>query len=112
MAAVLGAVQLARPKGGVLHRQIGLAWAGLMIAVALSSFWIHEFRLIGPFSPIHLLSLLTLGSVTAAIWAARTGRINRHRQIMRQLYFLALVLTGAFTMLPGRLMHSVVFGGQ
>ncbi len=30
---------------------------------------------------------------------------------MRSLYIFALILTGAFTLLPGRAMHAVVFGG-
>jgi uncharacterized membrane protein len=31
-----------------------------MAVVAASSFWIHQMRLVGPFSPIHLLSIFTL----------------------------------------------------
>jgi len=29
---------------------------------------------------------------------------------MIQLYLLALILTSAFTLLPGRIMHNVIFG--
>jgi uncharacterized membrane protein len=29
---------------------------------------------------------------------------------MLSLYFLALIVTGLFTLLPGRVMHSVLFG--
>ena len=31
-----------------------------MAVVAVSSFWIHQIRLVGPWSPIHLLSIFTL----------------------------------------------------
>jgi uncharacterized membrane protein len=30
-----------------------------MAMVAISSFWIHQIRLLGPWSPIHLLSVFT-----------------------------------------------------
>ena len=53
-AFVLGAVQLARIKGTRRHRALGYAWAALMLIVAVSSFWVHEIRLWGPWSPIHL----------------------------------------------------------
>src|SRR3954451_16640631 len=55
-AFVLGIVQYAAPKGTLPHRTIGWIWVLLMFAVAISSFWIHQIRLVGPFSPIHLLS--------------------------------------------------------
>jgi uncharacterized membrane protein len=48
-AFVLGLVQLVAPKG-----TLGL--------IAVSSFWIHGIRMIGPFSPIHALSIFTLSA--------------------------------------------------
>ena len=59
-AFVLGLVQFAAPKGTLPHRTIGWIWVLLMAAVAASSFWIHQIRLVGPWSPIHLLSIFTL----------------------------------------------------
>jgi uncharacterized membrane protein len=53
-AFVHGAVQLARVKGATQHRALGYAWAALMLILAVSSFWVHEIRLWGPWSPIHL----------------------------------------------------------
>jgi len=107
----LGLVQLARSKGDVLHRRLGWLWVGLMAATALSSFAIHDIRLWGPFSPLHLLALVTLWSLFGAIRAARQGNIRRHAIIMTTLFLLALVVAGAFTLLPGRLMHQLVFTG-
>jgi uncharacterized membrane protein len=54
-AFMLGIVQLAAPKGTLPHRTLGWIWVCLMLAVAISAFWIHEIRLVGPWSPIHLL---------------------------------------------------------
>ena len=42
-----------------------------MVIVAFSGFFIHVLKLVGPFSPIHLLSVLTLTSLWYAIRAAR-----------------------------------------
>jgi uncharacterized membrane protein len=47
-AFLLGMVQLAAPKGTLPHRTLGWIWAGVMLAVAVSSFWIHQIRLVGP----------------------------------------------------------------
>lgn len=110
-AMALGAIQLAAPKGTPSHRALGYVWVGAMAVVAVSSFWIHDFRWFGPFSAIHVLSLLVLATLVYALRAVRQGRIAAHRSAMIKLYVLALLLTGAFTLLPGRTMHAVVFGG-
>ena len=109
-AFALGAVQLAAPKGTIPHRLFGWLWAGLMLAVIISSFFIHEIRLWGPWSPIHLLSIFTLVTLPLAVLAARRHDVRRHRRAMTQLFVGALVIAGVFTLLPGRIMHAVVFG--
>ena len=110
LSILIGAVQFMRKKGGSSHRLLGRTWVGLMAIVALSSFAIFEIRLLGPFSPIHLLSLLTLGTLVVAIQAARAGNIQRHKQALASLYGFGLVLAGAFTLVPGRILHQVLFG--
>jgi uncharacterized membrane protein len=109
-AFALGVVQLAAPKGTLPHRTIGWIWVGLMAVVAASSFWIHEIRLLGPWSPIHLLSIFTLIMLPIAVWRARRHRVADHRRIMTITFVGALVIAGLFTLLPGRIMHAVVFG--
>jgi uncharacterized membrane protein len=109
-AFALGAVQLAAPKGTLPHRLFGWVWATLMLAVVASSFFIHAIRLWGPWSPIHLLSLFTLIMLPLAVWHARRHQVERHRRAMTALFAGALVIAGAFTLLPGRIMHDVVFG--
>ena len=109
-AAGLGAAQLWRPKGGRGHRQLGYAWVALLASVAISGLFIHQIRMFGLFSPIHLLSLFTLASLWVAVSRARRGDIAGHRLIMLLLFWLTLVLAGAFTFWPGRVMHRVVFG--
>jgi uncharacterized membrane protein len=107
----LGIWQLAARKGTGAHRAVGWIWAALMLVVAVTSLWIHELRVWGPWSPIHLLSLFVIAAVPVAVFAARRHQVARHRRAMIQLFFFALVVAGAFTLLPGRVMHAVVFGG-
>lgn len=110
MAALLvGGLQFALPKGTKAHRLTGYVWVVAMLWVALSSFGIHSIEWIGPFSPIHLLSVVTLVSLAYAVRVARTN-INAHRKTLISLYLGGLVVAGGFTLLPGRLMHQVVFG--
>ncbi|MET4208997.1 MULTISPECIES: DUF2306 domain-containing protein [Bradyrhizobium] len=109
-AFVLGLVQFAAPKGTLPHRTIGWIWVGLMAVVAASSFWIHQIRLVGPFSPIHLLSIFTLVMLPLAVWRAHTHRVADHRRIMIMTFVGALVIAGLFTLVPGRIMHRVIFG--
>src|SRR5258707_15600254 len=109
-AFVLGVVQFAAPKGTLPHRSIGWIWVLLMASVAISSFWIHQIRLFGPWSPIHLLSIFTLSMLPFGVWMAHRHRVIDHRRIMISIFTGALVIAGLFTLLPGRIMHAVVFG--
>jgi uncharacterized membrane protein len=109
-AFVLGVVQLAAPKGTLPHRTIGWIWVGLMLTVAVSSFWIHQIRLVGPWSPIHLLSIFTLVMLPLAVWKAHRHQVADHRRIMILIFSGALVIAGLFTLVPGRIMHAVLFG--
>jgi len=110
-AFALGLVQFAAPKGTLPHRTLGWIWVLLMAGVAVSSFWIHQIRLVGPWSPIHLLSIFVLTMLPLAVWRAHTHRVADHRRIMILMFSGALVVAGLFTLLPGRIMHTVVFGG-
>ncbi len=111
LAVILGGIQLAMKKGTRLHKALGWIWTVIMAIVAITSFFIHEIKLWGQYSPIHLLSLWTLISLGLAIYFAKTGKIKRHKQVMVALYGFGLILTGFFTMMPGRVMHQIIFGG-
>lgn len=109
-AFALGVVQFAAPKGNLPHRTIGWIWVLLMAAVAISALWIHEIRLVGPFSPIHLLSIFVPVMLVLAVLYARRHNVSAHRKTMTSIFFGALIVAGLFTLLPGRIMHAVVFG--
>ncbi|MCY4326037.1 MAG: DUF2306 domain-containing protein, partial [Rhodobacteraceae bacterium] len=108
-AITLGPVALARRSRDRWHKRAGYAWILAMVVLSSTGLFIHTLRLIGPFSPIHLLSLYTLCQLGLAVRDARTGRIAAHRYRMQSLYTLALMLTGAFTLYPGRLMSRILF---
>jgi uncharacterized membrane protein len=109
-AFALGVLQLAAPKGTLPHRTIGWIWVGLMLAVSTTSFWIHEIRLWGPWSPIHLLSIFTLVTLPLGVLYAKRHRVANHRNVMIAIFTGALVIAGLFTFVPGRIMYAVVFG--
>jgi uncharacterized membrane protein len=106
----LGVIQLAAPKGTLPHRTVGWIWVTLMLAVSVSAFFIHEIRLWGAWSPIHLIAIFTLVMLPLAVRHARRHAVERHRRAMISIFLGALVIAGLFTFLPGRIMHAVVFG--
>lgn len=109
-AALIGAFLLAGRKGTRLHRLAGRVWIALMAGTSISTFFIHELDLFFGFSPIHVLSAATLFGCYGAVRMARAGRIDRHRAIVKSLYFGAIGIAGLFALLPGRIMNRVVFG--
>ena len=110
IAIILGGIQLSMKKGGTIHKLLGRIWVGLMLIVAISSLFIHEIKLWGAYSPIHLLSLWTIFILSVGVYYARVGNIKRHKQVMIATYFFALILTGFFTLYPGRIMHQILIG--
>lgn len=111
-ALFLGAVVLFRRKGTSLHKAMGRVWVALMLVAAGSAIFINEIRLVGPFSPIHIFSVMTFIGVAQGIIEIRRGNLRAHRAAMQGLYFFALIIAGAFTLLPGRRMHDVLFGAE
>jgi uncharacterized membrane protein len=112
VALILGAVQLFRRKGDFGHRLLGRTWVALMALVALSSFFIWTIRTLWLFSPIHLISIFTLAMLWLGVRRAQRGDIARHQKTMKYTYFLALVVTGLLTFIPGRIMYFVAFGPE
>ncbi|WP_292024918.1 DUF2306 domain-containing protein [Maritimibacter sp. UBA3975] len=101
---------LFRRKRDLLHRITGYAWVTNMLVTAVSSFWIMENQLIGPFSPIHALSLLVLFNLFNAIRQIRRGNVKAHQGIMKGTALWGLGIAGGLTLVPGRIMNEVVFG--
>ncbi len=111
-ALLLGIVQFSSRKGTLPHRTVGWIWVALMLSIAISSFWIHgkSNRMIGVWSPIHLLSILVLVMVPLAVFAAHHHRVRAHKITMISVFIGGLIVAGLFTFVPGRIMNAVAFG--
>jgi len=112
LSLALGPLVLFRRSRDRWHRIGGYVWIAAMVMTALSSFGIHGFAMVGPFGPIHLLSGFTLVMLALGLRAAIQRRIEAHRRMMQGLYLWSLGVAGLFTLLPGRVMHRVVFGSD
>lgn len=110
VAIVLTPIQLLLERGSKAHRLVGRIWMMAFALTALSSFFIYTIRWLGPFSPLHILSVIALVSLFNAYRAARRGDIENHRWTILSLIVFALLGAGIFTLLPGRIMHDVVLG--
>ena len=100
-------------KGSPLHRAVGYLYLGLMTATSIAALFIHLVMPGGPFwgfSPIHLFVPLTLMGIVGALYYARRGDIARHKRAMIGTYVGAILIASAFTLVPGRIMHAVLFG--
>ena len=111
-ALLLGVVQLAAAKGTLPHRALGWVWIALLMTISVSSLWIHghSWRLWRTWSPIHILSITTPIMLIVGALAARRHDVRAHKITMVSIFLGALVIAGAFTFVPGRVMHAVAFG--
>ncbi|MFN5882454.1 MAG: DUF2306 domain-containing protein [Burkholderiales bacterium] len=106
-AVLLGAWLLGARKGHRAHRIGGWLWVLCMATVAGLSFAIKRPE---GYSWIHGLSVFTLITLLTGVLAARTHRVKAHRNNMIALYSGALIITGFFTLLPGRLIGRALWG--
>ena len=112
-AFVIGTYLLLNRKGTPVHRFLGKIYMGLMLFTAFVTLFMEA--VVGPkflnhFGFLHLLSLFVLYTVPTAYRAIRVGNIKLHKRKMVGLYVGALLVAGAFTLSPGRLIHSWLFG--
>lgn len=105
-AVAVGILIFMCSKGTTAHKTLGWIWVGLMLTASLTSFFIQAR---GHFSLIHVLSVVVLVSVSVAVVAARRGNIRLHKICMIST-FSGLVIAGAFTLLPYRMLGKLVFG--
>ena len=97
-------------KGKRAHRVLGYTYLVLMSIAAFTAYFIRSSA-DQSFSWIHLFIPLTLYGVVGGLYAARTHNVARHKRAMVGLFIGAMVLAGGFTLLPGRLMHTLLAGG-
>ena len=110
-AFVLGIVQFAAPKGTLPHRTLGL-YLGRLDARGCGKLVCDPGHApMGQLQRHPLLSVIVLVLMPLAVLAAHRHHVNTHSRAMIGLFAGALIIAGGFTLLPGRIMHRVVFGG-
>ncbi len=105
----LGPLVLFKYRRDRLHKTLGCIWVIAMAVTILSSFFILDLRMIGPFSPIHLLSVLAAVGLFSAVRFAIRRQIADHQKTMRNLYFWALGVASVLAFMPGRIMNRILF---
>lgn len=108
-ALAIGSVLMMGVKGGRAHRVLGWSWVIAMAVTAVSSLFIRGMNH-GAMSWIHLLSGWTIIALPMGVYAARRHKVRLHGRFMTGLFVGGLLIAGAFTFLPGRLMWRVFFG--
>lgn len=105
-SVLLGGVQVwRRPRGDARHRLRGRAWVGVIAGTATSSFWIRQINE-GAFSWLHVLSVVTLVTVSLGVVNARLGRIPAHRGNMIGSWLGAVGAMTAAVAVPDRMIPT------
>jgi uncharacterized membrane protein len=105
-SVVLGGYQLwRRPRGDARHRLLGRVWAVLLLWTAITSFWIRDINE-GAFSWLHVLSVVTLVTVTLGVVSARRGNVQAHRGNMVGSWLGAVGAMLAAIAIPGRMIPT------
>ncbi len=108
LALGIGIALLIGVKGNRLHRAMGWTWVIAMMVGAVSSLFIRVVNH-GALSYIHLLSGWVIVALPMGVACARRHRVRQHARMMTGLFTGGLILAGAFTFAPGRLMWSLFF---
>ena len=116
LAVPLGLYIFLTKKGTKQHKMLGRIWVTFLIIVSLTATFIQTINP-GQYSWIHLLIPFTLVSLIYSIWNIKKykkTKIERykysHMYSMIGVYVGALLIAGAFTLMPGRFFHHILFG--
>lgn len=102
----LGMYLLLSPKGTPLHKALGKVWVALMVTTAIAITFVRGGT---DFSWIHIFVPYTLLGAWQVVASARKGDIAAHRKHITQMYLGALIIPGAFSFLPSRMMGLWLF---
>ena len=116
LAIPLGLYIIITKKGTKSHKMLGRIWVTVLLIVSLTAIFIQTIKP-DQFSLIHLLVPYTIGSLIYSIWNIRRFKITKikrykigHMRSMIGVYIGALLIAGAFTLMPGRFFNEIIFG--
>ena len=116
LAIPLGLYIFITRKGTKNHKMLGRTWVTVLMIVSLTAIFIQTINP-GQYSLIHLLIPYTIGSLIYSIWNIRKFKKTKiesykikHMHSMIGVYIGALLIAGAFTLMPGRFFHEIIFG--
>ena len=116
LAIPLGLYIFITKKGTKNHKMLGRTWVTVLMIVSLTAIFIQTINT-GQYSLIHLLIPYTIGSLIYSIWNIRKFKKTKiesykikHMHSMIGVYIGALLIAGAFTLMPGRFFHEIIFG--
>jgi len=110
-----------KKKGTNQHRLIGRVWVSCLLIVSVTALFITSPMTDTAFNPrlyswIHLLIPFTISNLIYGIWSIRQFKKTKlekhkiaHMRTMRGAYCGALLVAGAFTLMPGRMFHEIIF---
>lgn len=112
-AFLIGTYLLINRKGTAHHKLLGKIYMLLMLITAFITLFMQAgvgSRFLGHFGFIHLFSFSVFVTIPQAYFAAKNGNIRSHKWNMIGLYVGGLLIAGGFTFVPGRLLHTWLFG--
>jgi len=111
-AFFIGSYLFVNHKGTSIHKLLGKVYMVLMLVTAIITLFMPAqvgSTVLNHFGFIHLFSLLTFVTVIGAYLSVLKGNIQAHRFNMLGLYIGGIIIAGAFTFVPGRLLHTWFF---
>lgn len=112
LSLLVGPLAIYRKRRDRLHKISGYTWVLGMGGLAVSSFFIHGFAMIGPFSPLHGFALLALWGLFDGMRHIFAGRVHQHEAAFKSVYWNGLLIASLFNFLPGRTINRTLFGEQ
>ena len=121
MAVPLGLFIFLNKKGTKQHRLVGRVWVFLLAIVSVTALFITSPMTDTALNPrlyswIHVLIPFTISQFIYSIWSIRqfkATRLAKHKNAqirsMIGVYVGALLVAGAFTLMPGRMLHEMLF---
>lgn len=107
-AFFLGATIFILKKGTAGHKMAGRVFGILMLVTATTAIFIRELNN-GGFSFIHIFVPITFIGMYQIVSTIRKGDVKKHKRHVRNMYFGALLIPGAFAFMPGRTMWMLFF---